>query len=305
MGKIANPHDTFVRGLLADKQLAIDYFKSALPAHIADKLDFGTLSPLQGTYVSKELQTTIADVVYTCQRKDRRGSVHISLLLEHKSAPDIYTPVQIGGYLFSGYQLQIQQRRKKRSKQPLSPIIPVLFYHGKQKWAYWTLDKLFADLDAELLGYLPKFDYIYHDLRGTPDEVIKAIDNRFLVSSLLMLKHAFEELWLSQNFTGELAVGLEYGSGVLQQSFLVYYFGRAKFTPKQLEEMLKDFPLTIKDTVMSTYDMIIEKGAEQKSYGVVKNLIVKLGFTDEQAADVAEVSVDFVRKVRSAIEKKK
>lgn len=49
----------------------------------------------------------------------------------------------------------------------------------------------------------------------------------------------------------------------------------------------------------------IEKGEEKKSYDVVENLIVKLGLSDEQAADIAEVSVDFVRNVRSALQKKK
>lgn len=48
-----------------------------------------------------------------------------------------------------------------------------------------------------------------------------------------------------------------------------------------------------------------QKGAEQKSYDFVKNLILDFGFSDEQAAKAAEVSVDFVSKVRSAIEKKK
>lgn len=49
----------------------------------------------------------------------------------------------------------------------------------------------------------------------------------------------------------------------------------------------------------------IEKGAEQKSYNVVANLIQQLGLDDEAAAGVAEVSIDFVRKVRAALEKKK
>jgi len=49
----------------------------------------------------------------------------------------------------------------------------------------------------------------------------------------------------------------------------------------------------------------IEKGAEQKSYNVVANLIQQLGFDDEAAAGVAEVSVDFVQKVRADLGKKK
>lgn len=38
---------------------------------------------------------------------------------------------------------------------------------------------------------------------------------------------------------------------------------------------------------------------EKMSHAFVKNLIVKLGFTDKQAADFVEVDVDFVKKVRA------
>lgn len=46
------------------------------------------------------------------------------------------------------------------------------------------------------------------------------------------------------------------------------------------------------------------KGEAKKSHAVVENLIVKLGFTDEQAADVAEVDVDYVKKIRAELNKK-
>ena len=38
---------------------------------------------------------------------------------------------------------------------------------------------------------------------------------------------------------------------------------------------------------------------------VVENLLVKLGFSDEQAADIAEVSVEFVANIRASLSKKK
>jgi hypothetical protein len=43
----------------------------------------------------------------------------------------------------------------------------------------------------------------------------------------------------------------------------------------------------------------IEKGAERKSEKVVRNLISKLGLSDEQAADIARVDVAFVVRVRN------
>ena len=44
--------------------------------------------------------------------------------------------------------------------------------------------------------------------------------------------------------------------------------------------------------------------AEIKNYEFVSNLIVKFGFTDSEILEAAEVSLDFVKKVRSSIKKK-
>ena len=49
----------------------------------------------------------------------------------------------------------------------------------------------------------------------------------------------------------------------------------------------------------------IEKGTEAKSYQVVANLIQQLALDDAAAAGVAEVSIDFVKKVRADLHKKK
>jgi len=49
----------------------------------------------------------------------------------------------------------------------------------------------------------------------------------------------------------------------------------------------------------------IKKGEAIARHDVVSNLIVKLGLTNEQAADVAEVSISFVKKVRKELEAKK
>jgi len=49
----------------------------------------------------------------------------------------------------------------------------------------------------------------------------------------------------------------------------------------------------------------IKKGEAIARHDVVSNLITKLGLSDQQAADVAEVSLSFVRKVRKELEAKK
>jgi len=49
----------------------------------------------------------------------------------------------------------------------------------------------------------------------------------------------------------------------------------------------------------------LQKGRIEKDKQTVRNLILKLDLSDEQIADVAEVSTDFVKKVRASLKKKK
>lgn len=294
MADISSPHDSFFRSLLDDSQLALDYFKSALPGHIIRMLDLSTLKRLPDSYVSAELEKTMSDAVYLCTRADGRGHVAVCLLTEHKSYRDNYTSVQIGGYLFSGYQHQIRQKQKT-----LTPIIPILFYHGRQKWEYWPLDKLFEGLDGELLGFIPKFDYIYHNLRDTPDAVVEALHNQFLASSLLVLKHSHNKAWLARNFQRMLLMALPSASRELQQAFLVYSFVQVELTEERILEIIGELPLTIKDKVMSTYDLLIEKGRNEERVKAQRLI------EQERAKAEQERAKAHAEKLRSAVKMKK
>ena len=57
----------------------------------------------------------------------------------------------------------------------------------------------------------------------------------------------------------------------------------------------------IKEGIQAGIEQGIQKGKTQKSVEVVENLIVKLALSDEQAADVAKVSLSFVKKVREEL----
>ena len=298
MADISSSHDSFFRSVLSDSRIAKDYFRSALPEHIIKLPDFTTLERVPDSYVSGELEKTMSDVVYTCRRNDRKGNVSVCLLVEHKSAPDKYTPVQVGGYLFSGDQLQILGKRN----------------HGKQRWEYWTLDRLFDGLGEELLGFIPTFEYVYHNLRDTPETAIRMIGNQFLVSALLTLKYAFDKRRLKEHFQDILEVGLAEGDDNQQIALLIYSLSRVDYTEEQIREIADALPFTIKDKVMrSTYDLLIEKGIEQRiergieqgKATVVANLIQQLGLDDKAVAGIAEVPIDFVHKVRAELHKKK
>ena len=47
-----------------------------------------------------------------------------------------------------------------------------------------------------------------------------------------------------------------------------------------------------------------QEGIEQTLYATIKNLIVKLGFTDKQAAEFTGKPVNYVKKVRTELKRK-
>jgi predicted transposase/invertase (TIGR01784 family) len=74
------------------------------------------------------------------------------------------------------------------------------------------------------------------------------------------------------------------------------------------EERDPFFQKGIKKGIEEGIEMGIVKGIEQgidiKNHEVVKNLILELGLSDEQTSAVAGVSVEFVKEIRTAIDKK-
>ena len=50
---------------------------------------------------------------------------------------------------------------------------------------------------------------------------------------------------------------------------------------------------------------VFEKGIEKGKQEVIENLIIKLRLSDKQVADIAEMPVSFVKKVRVSLKKRK
>ena len=307
-------HDKFIQAILSDRKIAGDYFRNFLPEFVSKHLDFSSITQLPNSYLSDELKKTMSDIVYTCNKKDGSDTVKVSLLIEHKSYPDKNVAIQIGSYIFSALQMQV------RNKEPLSIVVPVLLYHGKMRWKYRSLGDLFESLEDGWRAFLPDFKYIYNDLGALADEEIEALDNNFLAASFLTLKHSVEKKWIEQNAAVLLLLASKEQRG-LRRQFIIYLSGRGEFKEKALNSL----PLSIKQEVMNTLDIYtekrrkegfeegiqkgmekgIEQGKEEKGFDIVENLINKLGLDDQQAAEIAEVPVSFVLKVRKTLRKKK
>jgi len=89
------------------------------------------------------------------------------------------------------------------------------------------------------------------------------MDNRFLVSALLLMKYAFDKRRLKELIAEILSIGLRHGSDDQGKSMVVYTFEVAELTEEEIEQVLDSLSPEDKEKVMSTYDLLIEKGAEK------------------------------------------
>lgn len=284
-------HDGFLRVVLSDKYAAADYLRKCLPASISAQLDFSTLRQLSDSYVSAELQKNMSDIIYSCSTRNREKEIKISLLLEYKSYPDKYTPVQLGCYLFSAMQRQLQ------NGEPLSVVIPVLLYHGKGHWQYRTLTDIIESTDPEWLSFVPGFQYIYNNLGEISDEQIEKLENKFLMASLLVLKHSFDKRWLRYNALRMLRL-TEGVSSQLQRIFAFYLMKRVDCKQVEIGEIINSLNGTLKDNIMSIEEFLIQKGVEKggraQTEKIARAMLVK-GISFEEISELTGLTTEEIK----------
>ncbi|RLT42519.1 MAG: Rpn family recombination-promoting nuclease/putative transposase [Chloroflexi bacterium] len=163
---ISNPHDRYFREIFSDPVVAQDLLRNYLPAAVVESLDLTTLVLQKESFIDEDLRQHFTDLLYTVQQKNG-APAHVYILFEHKSYPDRLTSFQLLRYLVRIWE------RMLRQGEPLTPIIPLVFYHGVTEW---NAPRSFADLlpAAEgLAAYAPHFHYELLDLSAIPEQQIK------------------------------------------------------------------------------------------------------------------------------------
>jgi hypothetical protein len=194
--------------------------------------------------------------------------------------------------------------KQAQDGKPPQLIIPILFYHGEQEWAYRPLAGFFEGLDEALRPYLPAFEYIYNDIQSLPDEALLAmLHSRLLQSALLTMKHYFDPAYLKENAVLILA-GSRDEQGNFFMPLLVYMFDKVQADSKTVIEIIEKLPEGVKSEVMSALDIFIEEGkAKGKAEGKAETCrnLIKLGADNEFICQVLEVDESYVERVREEL----
>jgi predicted transposase/invertase (TIGR01784 family) len=136
--------------------------------------------------VDETLGKYYSDFLYQVNFKDNINGF-IFLLLEHKSWPERFTPLQALKYMVHVWDFYLANHDKAKF---LPPVLPLVLYHGKSKWNLGDhFSKLF-DTPTPLHVFIPDFKYLLLDISHEPDENIKG--SPILQILLKTLKYIFK-----------------------------------------------------------------------------------------------------------------
>ena len=159
------PHDGIFRIVFEDLEKAKDFIQAIFPEEILEKLDLTTLVKEPDTFSNPSMGNFRADVIYSCNF-GAQDKVWVTFLLEHKSFIPQNPYLQLIEYkngIWKGQQ---------RNKKPLSPIIPIIFYHGEKEWKARDFPAYFegGGIDQVLMDFVPNFKYWLVNLGPNGDD---------------------------------------------------------------------------------------------------------------------------------------
>jgi len=316
--KVQNPHDKFFKETFSNVEVARDFIKHYVPENILKVIDVNTLEPQKDSFINEDLQEVFSDMLFKVRINKKKG--YLYFLFEHKS----YTSKNISFQLLK-YMIEIWEAKIKKEKTDELPmIIPLVIYHGNDKWNIkTTLGEMitgYKDLPEDLKKFTPDYEYLLYDIsRYTDDEIkgeaqlrilltifrdIFTKDNKCLQESILRAAEYLREL-------DDKETGIEYF-----ETFMRYVFSAGKNLTKEdvveiIEKMEYIYPegsevvMSIaeklrqegkEEGIMAGMEKGIELGAKQRAIEVAKKLI-EINLTIQQITEATGLPKFEVEKI--------
>ena len=163
MSIINKPHDKFFKETLSDLDTTKDFLFNYLPQEILDIVDISSISAEKDSFIDEELKEIFSDLLFRAIINGKVG--YIYFLFEHKSYSWESTPLQLLKYMIAIWETIISS---KTGNNKLPIIIPLVVYHGEDKW---NIDVRFAkmiegidELPENVKKYIPNYEYLLYDL---------------------------------------------------------------------------------------------------------------------------------------------
>jgi hypothetical protein len=209
--------DKFARKMLANRDLAIEFFNAFLPA-INPGGDWSSLREEPGSFISDEFKGSYSDVLHSFKQGEEQNLVY--LLIEHKSQSERWTVLYLLGVMCRIWDKWREKHGASEDHLPL--IVPVILHQSSRPWsAPLSLSDYFPE-SRKLSPCLPNFHATLVDLAKVNVDLIETWFLKTVVALMKAVREGSSTAWLLEHFTsyaGMLAA--RYGQGMLR--FMLTY----------------------------------------------------------------------------------
>lgn len=271
-----HPHDRFFRSAFEHSHLVREYLTQFLPGELSDHFNYETLQQEKESFLDKNLKEHFSDVVYTCEYG--KTPIRVAILFEHKSYIPAFPWLQLLRYLLNAFEAQIQQ---ESFSGKLTPVIPVIVYHGEREWKIRKLGEFFDGTDIHIHQFLPDFTYLLTDLSQYSEEALMSMEGSWVKNAFLALKVSRQQNifdWLGPIFSGlDLSIENERSANFIYR--IIVYLFETGIPKADVMDAIKNLTEPAKEKVMTIYETIlrqgreegIEEGHQEKNFEVFKN----------------------------------
>lgn len=300
--ELNNPHDKFFKRALTIVAIARSMLEKFLPTDLLDKLNLYTLEIDPNSYINDELKETFSDIVWACRLKNSNKKRKIAFLFEHKSYKPDYPHFQLIDYQRNSWRIQINE-----GQLPV-PILPIVFYHGLEKWVVKPFESYFGEVEAEMLQFLPSFNYILINLQDYTEEQIRSINDILLQKTLLGFKFYKDKDYLNDHIVELIFIG--YGKLKNEQTytfmriFVVYLTSISGISRNEIivkaNKMNKNMEELEFDIIEDLKEAFLERGIER---GIEKGKKISIyeaslrGHSLELLSNVFGLPVDTINQI--------
>lgn len=298
---IQSIHDRFFQVSLGDKQIATDFFKAHLPAHIQKKIDWASLKLEPGRFVDKHCRTHYSDVLYSVNLANEPGYLYV--LAEHKSYPDQFLPLQLLRYMCEIWQRHLQHYKNKgqgKGEGKLPLVYPICFYHGRQSPYPYSTDIRDCFANRQLADELFSQPFPLADVTQYQDEELET--HGLAASFEIIQKHIFaRDLWETiQNLLNhrQLTQLLTSGSGDYFEQLIKYIVeaGQVERVDDFFGTLVKALPEAEKQ-IMTIAEQLQNRAREEEKAQIAREML-KDGQPVDRVAKYTQLPVSEIERLK-------
>ncbi len=161
--------------------------------------------------------------------------------------------------MVNAYTAQVAKTKR------FTPVIPIIVYHGTQKWKIRTVASYFKGMDAQLTPFIPEFKYLLNDLSHYSEAELLEMDGSWAKRAFLALKASRNRNAVEGLQFVFMGLSEEEVHHILSDfiDLIVVYLLQADNKEEKIMRALNKIESPAKEKVMSAYDQILNRGRKE------------------------------------------